>query len=149
MSDLALTWDVDACLGDLSLDGADLRSEEGLRTAIIISLFTDRRAQPDDVLPQDGADPRGWWGDSLADIPGDQLGSRLWLLAREKQLPSVVARARQYAQEALAWLVEDGVATSIEVLAEVSAPGVLGLQVSITRPTGPARQKFDFVWKAP
>lgn len=148
MTDIALFWDAKAAAADLSMLGADLQTDDGLRTAIIISLFTDRRAEPDDVLPQDGGDPRGWWGDSLADVPGDQMGSRLWLLAREKQLTSVVTRARQYALEALAWLIADGVASSVDVLAEISAPGVLGIRVQVSRPAGPARQQFDFVWKA-
>jgi phage gp46-like protein len=133
---------------DLALAGPDLATDDGLVTAIIISLFSDARAKDDDVLPVAGADRRGWWGDALPEVAGDRIGSRLWLLAREKRLASVVQRARSYAAEALAWLVQDGIAAKVEVDAEVQAPDVLAIGVTVTRPGGPGRQRFDFVWDA-
>lgn len=147
MTDVALIWDADAVAADMLLEGGDLATEAGLRTAVIISLFTDRRARPDDPLPEAGADRRGWWGDVAAREPDDEIGSRLWLLSREKQTAEVVARAREYALEALGWMLRDRVASAVEVLAEVTRPGVLGLSVIITRPVGPGRERFDFVWK--
>lgn len=147
MTDIALFWDAEAVAADLSLVAGDLATEAGLKTAVIVSLFTDRRARPDDRLPQDGGDRRGWWGDVAAREADDQIGSRLWLLSREKQTPQVVARAREYALEALGWMLRDRVASSVEVEAEITRPGVLGLGVIITRPDGPGRQRFDFVWK--
>jgi len=148
MTDVALNWLEEAFAADLGLVNADLAVDQGLRTALIVSLFTDRRAQADDVLPEPGADPRGWWGDVAAERPGDRIGSRLWLLAREKQRPQVLARAREYAREATAWLVEDRVASAVEVEAEFVASGVLGLKVAVVRPDGPAREQFDFIWSA-
>ena len=41
----------------------------------------------------------------------------LWLLAREKRTPAVLARAELYVREALQWLVDDGVASAIAVAA--------------------------------
>lgn len=147
MTDLALRWDTDLWGADLALDGAALATDDGLRTAIIISLFTDARARDDDPLPAEG-DRRGWWGDALPQVAGDAIGSRLWLLAREKKLPSVVQRARDYAAEALAWLIADGIVRTVEVEAEAQGADRLAFGVVITRPTGPGRQRFDFVWEA-
>lgn len=147
MTDVALFWDADAVAADLSLEAGDLATEAGLKTAVIVSLFTDRRARPDDRLPQDGGDRRGWWGDVAGQEADDQIGSRLWLLSREKQTPEVVARAREYALEALGWMLRDRVASAVEVEAEITRPGVLGLGIIITRPDGPGRERFDFVWK--
>lgn len=121
---------------DVAVSGYDLASDTGLQTAVIISLFADRLANEDDTLPDGGDDRRGWWGDSLAEVDGDRIGSRLWLLAREKHLPSVAARARQYAAEALQWLVDDGIARDVVVTAEFVRMGVLGLGIEITRPDG-------------
>jgi phage gp46-like protein len=148
MTDIALAWDSDAFAADLLLSAGALATDDGLRTAVIISLFSDARARDDDPLPQPGADKRGWWGDALAEVEGDRIGSRLWLLHREKITPSVLTRARDYARDALAWLIEDGIAKSIEVTAEAIRPATLGLGIVITRPEGPARQRFDFVWEA-
>jgi phage gp46-like protein len=147
MSDLQLAWNPASMSADLLLSGPDLARDEGLRTAIIISLFTDARAADDDQL-EDGADRRGWWGDVGAEVDGDQYGSRLWLLAREKQLPKVLRRAEQYAGEALAWLIADGVALTVKTTATFPATGMLGLAVEVARPTGPDRARFDFAWSA-
>jgi phage gp46-like protein len=146
--DVAIAFDGEKMTGDLALDAGGLATDDGLATAIVVSLFSDRRARADDQLP-DGADGdrRGWWGDLAPPVEGDQLGSRLWLLAREKQLPSVVARAREYAEEALAWLVEDGIAERVEVAAEITRPGMLGLGIVIHRPQGGREEhRFAYVW---
>ncbi|MFK0090935.1 phage GP46 family protein, partial [Pseudomonas sp. NPDC090755] len=110
--------------GELVLSGFDLARDDGLETAVIISLFTDRRASNEQIpaeLPQ--GDLRGYWGDVSNASPSDQTGSLLWLLAREKQLSPVLSRAQQYCREALAWMIEDRVATRVEVAAEFIAQG--------------------------
>lgn len=136
--------------GQLLLSGFDLARDDGLETAVIISLFTDRRASAEQIpveLPQD--DLRGYWGDVSNATPSDQTGSLLWLLAREKQLPQILGRAQQYCREALAWLVEDLVATRVEVTAEFVAQGWMLLLVDIFRPTGsPVRYRFNYEWAA-
>lgn len=109
---------------DLALIGYDLAKEDGLRTAVIVSLFSDRRAEADDEIPDGSDDRRGWWFGTI--------GSRLWLLARAKEMPDTLARARAYAIEALQWLIDDGVATAVEVTAEWAQRGVLALHVAIT-----------------
>lgn len=134
--------------GDLEISGGALAADDGLETAVVISLFTDRRAEPGDPLPDAGADRRGWWGDALADVPGDRIGSRLWLLAREKQTQATLARAREYAAEALRWMIEDGVARAVNVTAEIVRDGVLGLGIEIVRSDKPVVQyRFDSFWK--
>lgn len=147
MTDLALFWDAEAFTADLGQDGAGLATEQGLKTAIIVSLFTERRARADDVLPEEGADRRGWWGDVAAAVEGDQIGSRLWTLRRSKMTAKVVEAAREMCVEALNWLVEDGVASAIEVTTAAMKPDTLAIGVVIVRPTGPNRQRFDFVWE--
>lgn len=136
--------------GELVLSGFDLARDDGLETAVIISLFTDRRASPEQIpveLPQD--DLRGYWGDISNATPSDQTGSQLWLLAREKQLPQVLGRAQQYCREALTWMIEDLVATRVEVTAEFIAQGWMLILVDIFRPTGsPVRYRFNYEWAA-
>ncbi|MGE4406035.1 phage GP46 family protein [Pseudomonas sp.] len=134
---------------DMALAGADLSTDTGLATAVIISLFTDRRADAGDQIPDGTADRRGWWGDTYADEPGDRIGSKLWLLGREKQLAVTARRAEAFAREALQWLIEDGVARRVGVVAEWSAPGVLGLAIEIERPDGtPLTFRFSNLWEA-
>ena len=147
MGDIALKWDGTGA--DLVLEDGDLVIEHGLQTSVIASLFSDRRARADDQLPDGSTDRRGWWADPWAEVPGDQLGSRLWLLGREKELAEPMRRARDYAKEALAWLIEDGIAASVDVQPSVPRRGVLGLAVAINRRDG-TRESFQFeiLWEA-
>ena len=93
-----------------------------------------------DALPDGSGDRRGWWADSAAPAAdGDRTGSRLWLLSREKTLPEVLRRARDYAEEALAWLLEDGAAKNVSVHAAMPRRGLLALTVVITLPDGSPR----------
>lgn len=144
MADISTRW---AGLdGDWLLSGADLASDWGLETSVVISLFTDGLAELDET-PR-GAQRRGWWGDAFASIPGDRIGSKLWLLAREKQLPATLARAEAYVSAALQWLVDDGVAGAVTVRAEWIRQGTLGVAVEVQRRARAVDQyRFELFWK--
>lgn len=135
--------------GDIVVDGFDIARDDGLETSVNISLFADARATPDLIpaeLPKD--DLRGWWGD-IGNQPGDQTGSLLWLLKREKQLPSTLSRAKQYCRDALKWMMEDRVASRIEVDAQYVATGWMQITIDIYRPTGEAvRYRYNYEWAA-
>ncbi|NHQ81547.1 hypothetical protein HA051_08165 [Chromobacterium vaccinii] len=97
-------------------------------SAIVLSLFCDSRALPDDRQ----SDPRGWWGDVLASVPYDRWGSRLWLLAqRAKHTPQTLRDAVHYAREALQWMVDDGVARSLDVSARAIGDETLLLTITL------------------
>lgn len=146
MSDIALVWN--GTEADLAIEGGDLVLEEGLQTAAVISLFSDRRARLDDVLPADDGDRRGWVGDAWPRVDGDQIGSRLWLLNREKDIPETLRRAREYARESLAWLIEDGIGASLDVQASVPMRGVLRLELTVNRRDGSTlNHQFDTLWE--
>lgn len=117
-----------------------------LPRAVIISLFTWRRALPDD--PVDGV-RMGWWADGLDGVVNDRIGSRLWLLSREKLTLSTINRAREYARESLQWLLDDGVATGVAVTAERYGMDQLRLQCVISRAQGaPVTLRFDNAWRS-
>ena len=144
--DLAVAFDSNKFSFDLAIQGADIATDEGLRTAVLVSLFTDRRANDDDVIPDGTDNRRGWWADAWPEVDGDLEGSRLWLLSREKQLPDVLQRAKEYGEEALAWLIDDGIALTVTVSAEWAASGVLGLRVEIQLADG---SRFSDVFNYP
>jgi phage gp46-like protein len=147
VSDIALKWDGESA--DLAIDANDLVSEDGLETAVLISLFTDRRAEPGDILPDAETDRRGWWGDAIPAAPGDTIGSRLWLLAREKDQQRVRTRAEEYAREALRWLIDDLVASRVDVTTEIISRGVLALGIQIQRPkVDPVSYRYNYAWAA-
>lgn len=153
MTDIALQFLPGAWSADLAIVAGDLAKDDGLRTAVLISLFTDARARDDDALPDVNADRRGWWGDMANADPNDRIGSRLWLLARAKAVPVTAICARDMAREALDWLIADGIAAAVEVdctLMPVTAArptAALLIAITIVRPSG-ARLAIDFLWDA-
>ncbi len=145
-ADAEIAWNVTH--GAMSIRDDDIAMDASLETAVIISLFTDARAGDDDELPAGEKNPRGWWGDDLNDIPGDITGSKLWLLCREKQQTRVVKRAEEYARVALAWLVEDGLASKVVVEGSIPRAGWLGLSITIHRPSRKeANYKYHYNWQ--
>lgn len=134
---------------NVTIDGqpaGDLSQADVLVRAVLISLFTWRRAKPEDIT--DG-EKMGWWGDGVeAPVVNDRIGSRLWLLRRAKLVPQTINAAREYAQEALAWLVEDGAAVRVDVTAERFGVDGLALQVVVYRTAGDkVALRFDNAWE--
>jgi phage gp46-like protein len=79
------------------------------------------------------------------------MGSRLWTLAREKDTASVLQRAPEIVREALAWLLEDRVAASVDVAVSSVpvSPGhsMMLIDVGIQRPTGAAASyRYEYNW---
>lgn len=145
MSDITTTWIVQSGTGDWSISGGALTSGDDLETAVLISLFTDRAAEDADIPPDGGDDRRGWWGDEDEDVP---IGSRLWLLDRSRLTPAIANTARIYIEEALKWLVDDEVATSVKALTAISGASQLNSIVTITRRDGTVVPlKFNWAWR--
>lgn len=128
--------------GGVALVANDLETDAGLETALFLSLFTDRY---DDAV-EAGEARRGWWADGLL-LPGDRIGSRLWRLDRAKRGPSTADELRTYAREATQWLIDDRVASAVDVTANVTADGWT-LHIAVHRPRDVARFRFDRAWAA-
>lgn len=135
---------------DYAISALLLQEDSGLDTAVILSLFTDRRAEDDDVLPGTSGDKRGAWIDSFSEVEGDKFGSRLWLLESAKLIPDTVNRVRGYCEEALKWMVDDGIAKAVNVTAEITRHhplGIIAATIDIVKPDGSTtRYKFDNLW---
>lgn len=146
MADILTGWNPEEQRGEWRVAGADLVSDDGLETAVLLSLFSDALASEQEAADAGATDRRGWWGDAFA-AAGEHFGSKLWLLRREKRTAQTVERARRYAADALAWLVGDGVADAVDVEAEMVGLETLGLQVTITRKREPlAQYRFERFW---
>lgn len=149
MTDIALTF-TDFGGADLALSGQDLAIDNGLESAILVSLFCHRRARPDQIRPEDDkSDLRGHWLDFGATVAGDKIGSHLWLLQREKETPQLLARAKQYCEKALHWMIEDRVSSAILVQTSYTSRGVMRIDIQITRPDSSKTQfRYDYEWQA-
>lgn len=110
---------------DIALDGPDLATDDGLKTAVILSLHLDARA--------DGE--RGWWADAL-DTETPDTGSLLWQLERTKTTQATLNTAHDTALEALQWLIDDGIARQLQIEAMRVRQNRLYLEIHITRADG-------------
>jgi phage gp46-like protein len=144
--DVYILWDNSNARGDWSLAAGDLQTSQDLETACLVSLFTDKLATPDFVPTDGSSDRRGWWADPYNDAP---LGSNLWQLERAKKTRDTLALARRYAEEALQWLVDDGVAKDVVVntawLGAAIGSTLLGIGIAIVKPDGSVT-RFTFGW---
>ncbi len=115
-----------------------------LTRAVVISLFTWRRAEPDD-----NADvPMGWWGDTWPAVQNDRYGSRLWLLQRSKLTNQLVQTVRGYIRECLQWMIDDGVVSRIDLDIRRTGINELGNSITLWRRDGPVMISFDDLWSA-
>ena len=137
-----LDWDNDARSGDLRFGARDGVPEEWaeIYSAMILSLFSDAPAATDDALPRGDNDPRGWWAD------GDvKIGSRLWIHLQRPRNQATLDQLRADCLEALQWMMDDGVATSVTVVMawrDITAVAA----IDVVRNSGSHR--FDFAWPA-
>ncbi|MFW5386226.1 phage GP46 family protein [Yersinia sp. 2542 StPb PI] len=118
---------------------------DSLTRAVIIFLFTWRRADPDD----DSEQPMGWWGDSYPTIQNDRIGSRLYLLQRTTLTSKTVELARGYLEQALAWLKDDGVVSRITINVQRRGTEILTAEITLYRNDGSSQLiTFDDLWSA-
>lgn len=156
-------WDTESGFADWAIAGADeignrggLRAIAAIETAVILSLFTDRRVDPEHPLYYlaDG-DARGYFGDGIDvrdDLGEKPLGSYLWLLERAPLTiggMSAAFWAEQFVNDALAPLMTQGVVVRMDVSALVNqAKSRLELTVSLFGRDGAQiyNRNFDVLW---
>lgn len=136
MSDIALFPGAYLSTADIQVSG-DLVADGGLATAVLISLFTDRRISTEELLHGE-TDKRGWWA--------REIGSRLWLLQRSKTSSGVPPKAHAYIKEALEWLLEDQIVERIEINVEWinRTRGWLGFQIRVHPADGSSSELFNY-----
>ncbi|WP_414455036.1 phage GP46 family protein [Enterobacter quasiroggenkampii] len=129
----------------LSVNGKTVSASsqlDPLTRAVVISLFTHRRADPDDNVDV----PMGWWGDTWPVVANDRYGSKLWLLQRSKLTNGLVNTVRSYLRNALQWMQDDGVVTRIDIDIQRTGINELGNKIVLWRRDGPVTISFNDLW---
>ena len=149
MIDLAHDFDAGSYSGDLVFENGLLGADQGLKTAVLHSLFSDARVSLAQAKKVGSTDPRGWWGAALDSEQPDNYGSKLWLLSREKQTDETLQNAVSFGQEALEWMIEDGVVSTVTVEAEWKDTAALALRIDLKLPSGEVESyDFDYPWSS-
>lgn len=140
--DLLLNFLEASC--DLQIENRDLATDDGLQSAVLISLFTDRRRP--ETRESDSRDPRGYWAGRLDPDDPEQWGSHLWLLEGEPINNTLLQRAEQYCAAALEWMKTDGVAREISVSVTQVAIEDIRIDISIFRPQTDEPHRYSYLW---
>lgn len=146
MNDVGLFLKKNGTVFDIGLDQADLKADNGLETALAISVFTDARVN-DDQLPYGTTKKRGWWGDMFPDHPGDKIGSRMWTINPAKITNETRNLAVDYCRESTRWLIEDGIASVINFSSEYNENKHLKIYIEVVKPDGTS-PKYEVLWDA-
>lgn len=119
-----------------------------LVTAVGVALFTHRTARDDDELPHFASDRRGVWFDHEAgEVRGGwPMGSRLWLLSREKQTEETRMRADEYIREAIDPFIEHAVIETYELEVSWFAHERLGAMITLYRGNDVIAVRFERLW---
>ncbi len=149
MSDFSFQFSSTTGYADMSIINGDFAIGDDLQTAVLVSIFSDRRATDAELdALADGATKsttnKGIWIDTYRE--GIQYGSGIWLILRGKKLPETLSRAEEYVKESLAWMIADGVAQTVEAEASFNGDRML-LAITITRQSAEDLvATFDFAW---
>lgn len=116
---------------DIYFDDMDFVTDDSLKTAVIISLFSDRRISKDEMTHY-FSDRKGYWGDST-EVDKFKTGSKLWILRRGKKTLKLLEEVRAYCLEALDWMIEDGLANTIEIIPSLDGHDNLSTKILIDK----------------
>lgn len=151
-ANIRVVWDANRMRGDWLLDAPSrtLDDTHALVTAVATALFTHRTALTDDRLPDpQSSDRRGWWADHEAELVrgGWPIGSRLWLISREKQSEETRQRAETYIREALDPFVTLALIDRYDLTVDWFAHERLGAEIVLYRgPRGAIAVRFERLW---
>lgn len=137
-------FDVGESCPDLIIENGDLKPDNGLETPALISLFSDRRVTVEQLPPAE-KDRKGWWADLISEPIEDLIGSRLWSIERSKVSDNTAIEIESMLNEAFQWMIDDGIAASIIVNAEIIGLNDAKGTIQIFRPSGD-NIPFKFIW---
>lgn len=138
-------FDVGTACPDFIIENGDLKADNGLQTAALISVFSDKRVTFEE-LPRGHKDRRGWWADLVSEPLNDEIGSKYWRLeAIGKVIESTVVELETVLADAFAWAIDDGLASKVVVTAERAGTNRIDGKVEIFKPNGD-NIPFKFAW---
>ena len=142
MASIHLELDDAGSGADFVLEDGSFRIDRGLRTLVLVSLFSDARRRDVDPPPDDeDEDPRGAWFDT----PARRFGSRLYQFERAKATQETREDAREAVEEALRWMVDEGIVEFVIVVVTYPEPERMLITIELVRGTA---VRWPDLWEA-
>ena len=124
-------------------ESGDIDTDQVLDTAILMSIFNEVRASASEI-PESNA-RRGWLGNQST--PGFEQGSKQWLFEQERLTGSVLAELGPVVRNGLQWLIDDGIAVSVEVGSARITNGAATIEVTLGRSGSVVEKKVYELWE--
>jgi len=138
-------FDVGTGCPDLVIENGDLKADNGLETAALISVFSDRRLSLEE-LPRGQEGQKGWWADLQSEPINDQIGSKLHRLELiGKVSTNTAVELETVLRDAFEWALDDGLAAKVVVTAARTQSNRVNGTVKIFKPNGD-NIPFKFAW---
>lgn len=130
-------WEYDRKKGDIS-------TINGMETACLVSLFTDRRL-PESVAPYPMS-RSGWIGNIRTAKEPRQLGSELWALENARLTTYLLAQRKEACTRAFDWMLIDRAARSVSATSRYNSDGVVSDGIEITARDG-VKYSAVYLWE--
>ena len=118
----------------------DFITKESFDTAILYSIFGERRASQSEVAAPQFR--RGWVGNEGQDF---ENGSKLWLYEQSRITRTVLNSINSSALDALRWFVNDGLLQNIEANTTLQN-GAVVIEITLYRFNSKVERKFFELW---
>jgi len=140
MTDIAL-FQTESQFFDFEIENGDFKFTQGLDSAILTSLFLEKRADKSEVPRPELR--RGWIGNLSNQDPTFEKGSKLWQLEQARLNQDSLNKAVNEAQLSLQWLVDDGLYIEIRVSGEIRrASDSIRLQIVFVQSASETETRF-------
>lgn len=106
---------------DFSSTG-DFVLTNGLDTAIQMSVLCEKRADESEVIRSDYR--RGDWSDTLNEVDGYEVGSKLWLLDSARTNEESINNGVDSINDGLQWMIDDLLVQSVEASGNLTTRGI-------------------------
>ena len=130
---------------DLAIENGDFKNQDGMDTALNVSLFTDARATREQVVVPENR--RGWLGNIVSEVAERQLGGYLWLTEQRRLTQDTLNEVVDYCRKSLVWLLEDNVCLGLEVTGAIVPRTGIALNVDITARNGATDSHYFPLWE--
>jgi len=141
--DLKLTKDSEGTYDIGFQANGDFELEEGFDTAILMSLFQNKRLdESEQPIPQYRG---GWWGNLLNNDENYQIGSKLWALDG-RRTTNTLNQAIDFARDCLQWFIDNGLLKDINVTGEFKTNGIT-LAITLIRFNNKSETLFFDLWE--
>jgi len=120
----------------------DISTDQTLDTYILMSIFEEVRATPAE-MPESNS-RRGRVGNEST--PGFEQGSKTWLFEQERVTGTVLAELGVVVRNGLQRLIDDGIATSVEVETPFLRKGRICVFINLGRDGSPVDRRFFELW---